>query len=442
MPQACIAPAVSDQRYRFQQGDWIYLAGSIVFQLIVGTLLGHIYDQRIFMSTGYLVGTGHGPYAPLDLTAVFQNPYFQNYTTIGYPPPWPLMTGLIYRLTYAIFPNFLLYNLALKIPIILSNIGLAFLTANVVQRLTQDSWKSHRAWRFMLINPLLIYTTAAWGQMDSVVALLSLAALVLLDAGQVNVSAILLALAITTKPTALPLALIPFFFLKMQSWRLVGRYYAILLSGILFISIAPFWIFGWDPSPILQHWNAHFTVGGGMSYLAFIEPLRGNYQLDGWWWSLGLLWLPALARTGFQLRRGIQGLPDLLSKSTAVILVFFLTRSWLSEQNIILVLPFVLILTVALGMDQRMLTAIWLLPLVFSVFNTAPAQLLFPTFPAVMEKLLRMADQVREVRLIAKVVIVIPWLVVGWRLVIWGLKHPNNVLTSPAAQPAAGNAYN
>ena len=78
------------------------------------------------MSTGYLVGTGHGPYSPLDLSAVFQHIGFGQLTTIGYPPPWPLLTGIIYRLTYGVVPNLLTYDLALKLPVIAATVGLAY----------------------------------------------------------------------------------------------------------------------------------------------------------------------------------------------------------------------------------------------------------------------------------------------------------------------------
>ena len=58
------------------------------------------------MATGYLVGTGQNPYIAQDLSAVFQNLTFQNITTVGYPPPWPLLLGLIYRVVYCSFSQF------------------------------------------------------------------------------------------------------------------------------------------------------------------------------------------------------------------------------------------------------------------------------------------------------------------------------------------------
>ena len=77
--------------YRY---DRRLLALSVALQLALGALFAHAYDARVFMTTGYLVATGRGPYSPLDLGAVFHHVGFGQLTTIGYPPPWPLVTGL------------------------------------------------------------------------------------------------------------------------------------------------------------------------------------------------------------------------------------------------------------------------------------------------------------------------------------------------------------
>src|SRR5512143_3871702 len=96
----------------------LLLALSIMVQILLGLYFGHVYDMRIFMATGYLVGTGQNPYIPQDLSAVFHNPTFQAITTVGYPPPWPLVLGGIYRVVYSIAPNLLVYNGVIKLPLI------------------------------------------------------------------------------------------------------------------------------------------------------------------------------------------------------------------------------------------------------------------------------------------------------------------------------------
>lgn len=78
---------------------------SILVQLPLAVFLGHYYDERSFIDTGYLVSSGLNPYQPYVIT-IFSNPDLMGANPIiGYPPLWPLLLGFIYRLTYNIVPN-------------------------------------------------------------------------------------------------------------------------------------------------------------------------------------------------------------------------------------------------------------------------------------------------------------------------------------------------
>ena len=391
---------------------------SIFFQLFLGLFFGHLYDMRIFMATGYLVATGQNPYIALDLSTLFNNPAFQGITSIGYPPPWALLLGFIYRVVYATTHNFLLYNLAIKVPIIAANICLAYLVARILNKIGIESASSHKAWIFILFNPILFYFASAWGQIDSLVALFSLLALTFLNDGKLIGSAILLSLAISFKPIAFPILPVALIFLWVRSHRQAISYFGMSLLCLFLFSVAPFYIFGWDPSPILLNWNAHFIIVGGMSLLTFFELLFDSYKLPGWWWLLGMLWIPALGIGIYLLKSGIHGYIDLLKKSLGLILIFFLTRAWLSEPNIILILPLVLILCSAGELDPRILTAILVVPLIFTLFNGSLPQLLFPSLPILMNKILMLPSGYRTLGLIARSIMAIPWQIVGWKTVV------------------------
>ena len=410
--------------------DRFLLLLSIVVQVCLAFFFGHAYDMRIFMATGYLVGTGQNPYIAQDLSSVFQNSSFQGITSVGYPPPWALMSGLIYLITYKIIPNLLLYNLALKIPIIAANICLAYLVADILGKAGADEKKVRKARLFILFNPFFLYVSSAWGQFDSIVACLSLLALVQLSEGKLTGSAILLALAISFKPIALPLVPAAFMYMQGRPIRQVFQYLAIFLICAFLFFVGPFALLRWDPAPILQHWNAHFTVGGGLSFMSILELIRNSYQLPGLWWLVGLLWVPALGLAAFTLKPGGTGLLDLLKKSTALIMVFFLFRSWLSEPNLILVLPLLLILTSMHELDPRVLTNVWVLALIFSFFNTSTIQLLFPSLPALMDRLLQNFEVFRTARLVIRTVVVIPWLITGRWIVLNCFKSDNKVIES------------
>ena len=397
--------------------DILLLVSSIIFQVILAFFLGHAYDMRIFMATGYLVGTGQNPYFAQNLSGVFHNNTFQGITSFGYPPPWSMVLGLIYFCTYRIVPNFLFYNLALKLPVIAANIGLAYLVFYILNELGVQEKISRGAWIFLLFNPFLLLTSSAWGQFDSIVALLSLLSLFLLSKGRLTWSAFLLALAISLKPTAIPLILVSLAFLTGISLQRTLKYSAIFALSMFLFCVAPFFLFGWDPSPILQHWNFYFTVGGALSFMTFLEYLKWSYLIPGQWWFLGWLWIPALGFAVYAMKPGIKGFKDLLKSSVATIMVFFLCRAWLSETNINLILPLVVILTSIGELDRLSLAAIWVLPLIFSFFNTSIAQLFFPSMSGWMDVFLKTAVDFSIARYAIRTLIVIVWLVAGWRIV-------------------------
>jgi hypothetical protein len=414
-------PVASTKEINHDQGsstlDRLLLVSSIIFQIVLGFFFGHAYDIRIFMSTGYLVGTGQNPYLAQDLSAVFHNSTFQGITTIGYPPPWSLVLGLIYLCTYKVIPNFLLYNLATKLPIIAANICLAYLVVFILNKLGVQEKISRQAWLFMLFNPFLLLTSSAWGQFDPVVALLSLLSLFLLSEGKLTIAAIQLALAISLKPTALPLILVTFVYLVGLSLPHVWKYFTVFTISMFLFCIVPFILFGWDPSPILQHWNAHFSVGGGLSFMTFLEYVNWSYLLPGQWWFLGWLWVPALVVATYALRSGIMGLKELLKKSVAMIMVFYLCRAWLAETNINLILPLVLILTAIGELNRLALAAVWVVPLIFSFFNTSIAQLFFPSMSGLMDSFLRIAIEFSNARYALRTLTVAVWLVAGWWII-------------------------
>jgi hypothetical protein len=405
-----VAPAASWRSVR--QGLALLLL-SLCLQGLLAFLFGHAYDMRIFMATGYLAGTGGDPYAARDLSAVFHDPGFRGITTIGYPPPWALVAGLLYRVVYFPFRSLRLYNLALKAPIIAANFCLAGLAARILEEQGSGAAQARKAWLFLLFNPFLLYTSSAWGQFDTLVALCSLLALWLLHRSRTLAAAILLALAISLKPTALPLAAVGLLPGSGRPWRWLGG----LALGFLAFVLSPFLALGWSAAPILRGWNAHFAVAGGMSPLSFFELWRGTYHLPGAMWLVGLAWLPALAVGALTLRRRPAVYTDLLKAGLALTLLVFLTRAWLSEPNVNLVLPLVLLLVLLGELPPLALTAVWVVPLIFTVLNDSLPQLLAFSFPGLARGMFKLSGQARALRILARSAVVVPWQVAGWWIV-------------------------
>ena len=136
--------------------DRRFLVLAILLQLALAMIpLHRSYDRTVFEAAGYLVATGRSPYVPQDLSAVFHAAFFRDFATIGYPPPWPLLLGGIYRATYAIVPNLQLYAVAIKLPTIAAGIGLAYLSGAALHNLGAAPLLVRRAWLAILFNPFV-----------------------------------------------------------------------------------------------------------------------------------------------------------------------------------------------------------------------------------------------------------------------------------------------
>jgi Gpi18-like mannosyltransferase len=182
---------------------------------------------------------------------------------------------------YTLIPNLMVYNLVIKLPVIAANICLAYLVADILKNLRAQAAVIRKAWLFMLLCPLVLYFGPAWGQFDSIVALLSLLSLVSLDRGKLFSSAITLALAIAFKPIALPLIPVAILYLLKKSSRQVFLYALWFSVSLALFCALPFLLWGWELTPILRGWNAHFTVAGGMALMTFFELLKDTYRLPG-----------------------------------------------------------------------------------------------------------------------------------------------------------------
>lgn len=431
------------------------LALSVGLQLALGLLFGHANDTRVFMATGYLVAHGRDPYVALNLSRVFHHAGFSVIKSVGYPPPWPLLTGLVYAGLHAVSGSFLLYNLALKLPVIAADVGLAYLAAAMLRRRGASSAVCRWAWTFLLFNPFLLYVGAAWGEIDAIVALLALAALWVLGSGplerstgralegsgapagrrrlesliaplgrwRLEGSALLLALAVCVKPTALPLLAAAVLWLAGGSFLRAARYAAVCLAGVALFYPGPFFAFGWSRAPFTERLNAHLVLKGSLSFMTVVRLAREPWLMQGHWWLLGLLWLPALGIAVLLAGRGDGGFEDLLAKGTAFVLVVFLTRSWLAEPDVVLILPLALVLTALGVIERRALTALWVVPLLFSVFNASPLQLLWVAWPSASTRLLDDAGRYASLTLDVRAVLVVLWQVTGWWIVVACLRR-------------------
>lgn len=389
---------------------------SAAIQLALGAFTGHPYDERVFLAVGYTVAHGNSPYQATDVSGVFGNSLFpQPVPGTGYPPPWSLLLSLCYLLSYGLTQNLILYNFAVKIPIVVGNILLALLVGRVALSETSDAILSESATCFMLFNPYVIYTTAIWGQFDTVSALLMLIAVFGFARGKWRLSAVGLGSAIALK--VIPIVLLPvlIFHIGKRGGRRRAFEYSLYALGVVGLAFAPF-LAGWSFKPILDSWNVHFLRVGAFSPLSVLLLFGVSASVNGWE-ILGYLWLPSLVIVYYVLsKRPMTNLSGLILGSLAIMLAFSLTRSWVSEQNINFVLPFVLLASITQSWSRRWLTATWALPLIFAFLHTCPLQMLFLVAPESVLNAISVAQLQSDVVVVTRILITMIWLAIGLAL--------------------------
>jgi Gpi18-like mannosyltransferase len=125
----------------------------------------------------------------------------------------------------------------MKVPASLADLGLAALMVYAFR--SKPLWAVVTA-AILLLHPAVFDVSAWWGQYESIYLLTALAALVFALNGRSGLAAAALALAVMTKPQALPF-LLPFaaWFWAQGGWRELGRTAAIGL-GVIVVLWLPF----------------------------------------------------------------------------------------------------------------------------------------------------------------------------------------------------------
>ncbi len=385
---------------------------SICVQVPLAVYLGHFYDQRIFLETGYLVSSGLNPYQQ-HLITVFSNPHLTGLNpVIGYPPPWPLLLGAIYSATYNLTPNLFLYNFATKIPIIAANIALAYVTKTIMKRQNMPKRAVQFTWLFLLFNPFTLLTTTAWGQFDTLIALLCVSAIYLLSKGETTKSTLLLSLSFLLKPISLPLLGLPLLYSTPKNRRKNIAVLAIFAAVVATLWFLPFYLTGWAAPTSSAEVGSFFRLAGGMTLFNILDLTMRTADMPAGWWFLGYLWIPALlAAYLWVYRKTPRTLVALAEAAVVLLLVFFLARSWLSEQNINVLLPFLLILVGAATIKPRTLHLAWIILMLFLLLNASIPQLLFLVDPQIIAWKDSFDAQYATARLTGRFAVTVIWYV-------------------------------
>ncbi len=236
----------------------------------------------------------------------------------------------------------------------------------------------------------------------------------------IKTSAVLLSLSVVLKPISFPLLGLPILFSQGKSWKKTIQYSLIVILVIVSLWILPFNLLGWAlPSSGVQV-TSYFMRAGGMTPFNIIEILQDTTTFPAGLYFLGYLWIPALL-AGYYLvyRDPPKNFNELTQKAIGLMLIFFLTYSWLSEPYVIIVIALALLALPYSKTSFRDFHFLWVLPLVFMVFSTNFAQLFYLVSPqSLVSGALAIENNIREWRLILCFIVVVVWQVFAWRLVV------------------------
>jgi hypothetical protein len=375
---------------------WIFiLVFSTVLRACLAPFTGHPYDLNIWMETGQYVAQGRSPYEPE--------------IHLGYPPLWGLWTGVSYLLSNAIWPgNKFAYILAIKIPIIAADLAIAWMLIAFTRSLSsRDSFSGSRfcgnsssgeslATSFLL-NPYVLVVGVVWGMMDNVAALLIiLAAIALVKSKDLEAGAALgLAIALKLYPVIFLFAVFPY--LARQVGRRARTLRLLVGLGVTgFLSIlAPFWMFNWNIGGFLSVLTDQTSrKPGGISPIAVLGLLYdygihsiGPFDLQSvsQLVPLRLIWIPAvcLSMIFIAKARPRPSFENVIRVLSFVYMIWILTASWVSEQNVETLLILMLFggATYVLGRFQKW--SYWIISAIvlgFVIFHVPATSFVFPVY--------------------------------------------------------------
>lgn len=287
---------------------------------------------------------------------------FYDHSNCDYPPAYLYILWLIAKLYQIFDPTFsqtngLLFMALTKLPSVFADIGAAWLIANILKPHATE----HLAHKLALIyafNPLIIFVSAIWGQVDGVMIFLMLWAFYLIQQNYFIRAGLLIAVMVIVKPQGL--FLVPFLLLSQWFrqtwwkwgaiavgglgliWLIILPFYGINTHGLLtpflslyqrlqstgnyydFASVNAFNIWGW------ANWVRDYTTLAGISYkvigLAFLGIL--------------IMWLGIFA---YKQRNEQSQFPANCLASSTLLIGFFMLPTRMHERYMLYSLAFMAI---------------------------------------------------------------------------------------------------
>jgi len=417
-----------------------YLAAGLFLRLLLAPFLSHPFDMRVFMAVGVAVTKGITPYGQYILQNLFAaTPHPHLYGTfpgIGYPPPWGLVSGLMYSFSSAVAPNNLyVYVLALKMPTILAELAIAILVYKILKAQINEKVAS-KAFLLFLFCPFIIAVGTVWGMFDILALLFALSSAYILK-NHWKLSSLSLSVASVLK--LFPLTLAPLYSVLLhKSNRGPKVAYQFFLSTIVLTSVftvVPMVVFGWPFSNLYNALTHHITTtnpsydsqmalpyGAASPFNAFTllnVLVDGTLQLPS---VFIYVWIPACIIIYVLLLRIRTRNVDFaltVQWSLLLLLTLFTTRVWVSEQNITFLFAF-LALSVFMQNPQEFgkVQLLWMLLFSFVIVHVPAIAFLWLPYPWTLDIASSFADgPLGWTRLLLMTLLTFSWLALSWNYI-------------------------
>lgn len=399
------------------------------------------------MAVGASVARGITPYGQYVLQDIFvATPHPHLYGTmlgIGYPPPWGLVTGLAYLFSSAAAPdNLYAYVFALKMPILLAEIATAILVYNIF-KVKLDEKVASKAFLLFLFCPFIIAVGTVWGMFDVLALFFTLLSAYGLYSNW-KLSSLCLSVASVLK--VFPFILAPLYsVLLYKSSRSLKTAFSFLVFTValsVFFTATPMVAFGWPMSNLYNALIYHttttnpsyysqtsFPYGAASIFNSFTllnDLTDGTIQLP---WLFSYIWIPAcIAVYLFLLCLRMRGKREnnlssnfafTVQWSLLLLLVFFTTRVWVSEQNVIFLFAF-LALSIFLQNPQDFGTIqiLWLLLFSFVMVHVPVIAFFWLPYPWALDVASSFADgPLGWTRLLLMTLLTFSWFGLSWNYV-------------------------
>jgi len=426
----------------FSLSNRSFVAFATALRLLLAPFLSHPFDMRVFMAVGKAVANGMTPYGQYTLQSMFSNiGHFHLYGTfsgIGYPPPWGLICGLMYSFSSVIAPvNLYVYVFALKVPVIMAELAVAYVVYWILKPEIGEKHASKTLLLF-LFCPFILAVGTVWGMFDVLALLFALLSAHSLRGNWVRSS---LYLSIASVLKVFPIVLAPLYalFLYRSSKSAAAKFLVLTVGVSVFLALLPMAVFGWPVSnmynalvyhagptnsPYSQQQSLPYGAASLFNSLDSLNWLTGEVsQLPAF---VGYIWMVACIavyvlfyHSSIKSTRGFD-FRSIVQWSLLLMLAFFTTRVWVSEQNLVFLFAF-FALSVFLHNPQCSwrVTVLWLLLFAFVLMHVPVLSFLWMPYPWTLNAATSFANGPWGwTRLLSMTFLTVGWFALCWHYVI------------------------